>query len=194
MKKTKPAWKQVIDLQAETQRNIEKIEKEFEVKEQQLARQQKKQISICTKNYAQKSFPLLAGYKIKGQELAKSEDSTISLQGFILLLLISENLFFNEGTSLRSNNDRESIDVTRTFTKDGFVIVVTASDSGSLVFEIKGTFDSVFGDKGATFNVSGKYFINTHGEGPNRSGNYEEEDATRRVLNILKFHFSKKNK
>lgn len=194
MKKTQPAWKQVIDLQAETQKNIKEIEKEFEVKEQQLARQEKKQISICTKNYAQKSFPLLAGYKAKGQELSESEDSMSSLQGFVLLLLISENLFFNESTYLRSDNDRESIGVKRTFTKKDFVIVVTASDSGSLIFEIKGAFDSVFGEEVASLEVKGRYFINSHGEGPNRSGNYDEADATRRVLNILKFHFSKKKK
>lgn len=194
MKKTQPAWKQVIELRAETQKNIKEIEKEFEVKEQQLARQEKKQISICTKKYAQKSFPLLSGYKAKGQELSKSEDSMSSLQGFILLLLISENLFFNESTYLRSDNNRESIEVKRSFTKECFVIVVTASDSGSLIFEIKGTFDSVFSEEAPSLEVTGRCFINSRGEGPSRRGSYDEADATRRVLNVLKCHFSKKKK
>jgi hypothetical protein len=194
MKKKQSAWGQVMLLQSDTQKNIKKIEEEFEIKRQELSRQENKQISACTKDYAQKSFPLLAEYKSKGQELSKSEDEMASLQGFILLLLISENLFFKESTYLKSDNDRESIKVSRTFTGKDFTIVVTASDSGSLIFEIKGAFDSVFGEEVASLEVNGRYFINSHSEGPNRSGNYDEADATRRVLNILKFHFSKKKK
>lgn len=192
MKKKKPIWKQVIDLQTKTKKDITIIENEFNKQLELLQKVRKKKISACTRNYGKASFPLLAKYKTIALEQSKSADPKISLSNFLLLLLISENLFYRLVTTLKSSNDREQIKVELLICTESLfkIIISNHGDGSNLSFEILANFNEIFDQNTDSLVVSGEFFIGSH-TGPNRSGRYDESDALKKILDIFMFHFSK---